>query len=235
MLIWNQHACLGSAQPSCIRRWPRPLMTQISRRSLSRCSTALYLSIMPKPYPVRCSNGSAHSLKQRPTACGKSPAGARPGAEIRRRYRSLLQRKAQHQCAFVCTATITWAGALLRGGIRHHRLRGEARQTFERAVASSTRRCATWRGCCGHFTMPPTRPSSARYRGSPRRLPSLEPWARFWYTWVSVAFLKAYLAVAKDEPFLPKDSHRTSNTLDAYLLAKAVYELGYELNNRPIG
>jgi len=67
----------------------------------------------------------------------------------------------------------------------------------------------------------------------PEDFPALEPWACFWYTWVSVAFLKAYLAAAKDEPFLPKDPTELQVLLDAYLLAKAVYELGYELNNRP--
>jgi maltose alpha-D-glucosyltransferase/alpha-amylase len=61
----------------------------------------------------------------------------------------------------------------------------------------------------------------------------LEPWAQFWYTWVSVAFLKAYLTAAKEEPFLPRDPTELQVLLDAYLLEKAVYELGYELNNRP--
>jgi maltose alpha-D-glucosyltransferase/alpha-amylase len=67
----------------------------------------------------------------------------------------------------------------------------------------------------------------------PEDFPALEPWAHFWYTWVSVAFLKAYLAVAKDEHFLPKDPIELQVLLDAYLLEKAVYELGYELNSRP--
>jgi maltose alpha-D-glucosyltransferase/alpha-amylase len=67
----------------------------------------------------------------------------------------------------------------------------------------------------------------------PEDFPALEPWAQYWYTWVSVAFLKAYLAVAKDESFLPKDALELQVLLDAYVLAKAVYELGYELNNRP--
>jgi maltose alpha-D-glucosyltransferase/alpha-amylase len=67
----------------------------------------------------------------------------------------------------------------------------------------------------------------------PEDFPALEPWAHFWYTWVGVAFLKAYLAVAKDESFMPRDPIELQILLDAYLLEKAVYELGYELNNRP--
>jgi maltose alpha-D-glucosyltransferase / alpha-amylase len=67
----------------------------------------------------------------------------------------------------------------------------------------------------------------------PEDFPALEPWAKFWYTWVSVAFLKAYLTTAKEDPILPKDPTELQVLLEVYLLEKAVYELGYELNNRP--
>ena len=67
----------------------------------------------------------------------------------------------------------------------------------------------------------------------PENLSALEPWARFWFLWVSVAYLKAYLEVAMQESFLPKSREEQTILLDAYALEKAVYELGYELNNRP--
>ena len=64
-------------------------------------------------------------------------------------------------------------------------------------------------------------------------LPALEPWALFWYRWVGVAFLKAYAEVAEGAPFVPTTRDELGTLLNVYLLEKAVYELGYELNNRP--
>jgi len=61
----------------------------------------------------------------------------------------------------------------------------------------------------------------------------LEQWADAWYLWVSAAYLKEYLAVAAAGAFLPQAREDLQALLDAYLLEKAVYELIYELNNRP--
>ena len=58
-------------------------------------------------------------------------------------------------------------------------------------------------------------------------------WARLWQTWSSWAFLKGYTAVAGDAPFMPKSPDEMRILLNAFQMEKAVYELGYELNNRP--
>jgi maltose alpha-D-glucosyltransferase/alpha-amylase len=55
--------------------------------------------------------------------------------------------------------------------------------------------------------------------------PALEPWARFWYCWVSAVFLKEYLRVADRAPFLPETREELSVLLDAYLLERAINEL----------
>jgi maltose alpha-D-glucosyltransferase/alpha-amylase len=62
---------------------------------------------------------------------------------------------------------------------------------------------------------------------------SLEPWAVCWNGWVASAFLQGYLAAAAEGSFLPRTREELSTLLGTYLLEKAIYELGYELNNRP--
>jgi maltose alpha-D-glucosyltransferase/alpha-amylase len=68
---------------------------------------------------------------------------------------------------------------------------------------------------------------------TPERLPVMEDWATFWQTWVSVSFLKSYFLVMGEHRVLPSTPDETQLLLDIFLLEKAVYELGYELNNRP--
>jgi len=67
----------------------------------------------------------------------------------------------------------------------------------------------------------------------PEDFVSLESWARLWQLWVSATFLKAYLTATAESDFLPKTQKELQILLDGYTLQKAVYELGYELNNRP--
>lgn len=57
--------------------------------------------------------------------------------------------------------------------------------------------------------------------------------ARFWHFWVCIIFMKAYMEAAVNGKFLPECRQELGLLLDMYLLEKAVYEMGYELNNRP--
>jgi maltose alpha-D-glucosyltransferase/alpha-amylase len=65
------------------------------------------------------------------------------------------------------------------------------------------------------------------------RLNALDVWAQYWQTWVSATFLKTYLRTSGSASFVPQSREELAVLLDVYVITKAVYELGYELNNRP--
>ena len=67
----------------------------------------------------------------------------------------------------------------------------------------------------------------------PEDLPALEPWARIWNVWICSAFLASYREHAAPGGFLPASPEEFNILLNTYLLDKVLYELGYELNNRP--
>ena len=58
-------------------------------------------------------------------------------------------------------------------------------------------------------------------------------WAETWNAWVASRFLADYFATAGEASYLPRSRQETQSVLELHLLEKAVYELGYELNNRP--
>ncbi|QWR78547.1 putative maltokinase [Candidatus Magnetomonas plexicatena] len=61
----------------------------------------------------------------------------------------------------------------------------------------------------------------------------LAPWADLWYFYTSGIFLSSYLETVKDSEFIPTGRVEFENLLRVFMLEKAIYELGYELNNRP--
>jgi maltose alpha-D-glucosyltransferase/alpha-amylase len=61
----------------------------------------------------------------------------------------------------------------------------------------------------------------------------LEAWAPAWANWVSGAFLGGYLERAQGSRFVPRNDSDTALLLEFFLLEKCVYEIGYEINNRP--
>jgi len=72
---------------------------------------------------------------------------------------------------------------------------------------------------------PPGSPPAGRPHDDPR--------ATTFEAWMCSSFLGAYLQTASGAPFLPDDPAELQTLLDAFILDKAFYELGYELNNRP--
>ncbi|MFZ7127604.1 MAG: maltose alpha-D-glucosyltransferase [Desulfobacterales bacterium] len=76
---------------------------------------------------------------------------------------------------------------------------------------------------------------AAETRGwaQPENRPVLASWADYWFKWMSAIFLKTYLLVAAEGGFLPTNADEQQVLLENFMLDKAIYELGYELNNRP--
>ena len=64
-------------------------------------------------------------------------------------------------------------------------------------------------------------------------MPLLENWANQWFHYVSQAFLAGYLEHAAGQSFIPEDEKSLQLLLRTYILEKAIYEVGYEMNSRP--
>jgi trehalose synthase-fused probable maltokinase len=67
----------------------------------------------------------------------------------------------------------------------------------------------------------------------PNDIARLDNLAQSWSALVGAEYLNTYLSTAGNSQIVPKDKGDLDIVLDAHLLEKAVYELIYELNNRP--
>ncbi len=61
----------------------------------------------------------------------------------------------------------------------------------------------------------------------------LEKWAELWYHYTSGIFMKNYIDALGKTNLIPDEREDLETMLDTFILEKAVYELSYELNNRP--
>jgi maltose alpha-D-glucosyltransferase/alpha-amylase len=61
----------------------------------------------------------------------------------------------------------------------------------------------------------------------------LAPWAEAFRAWVCVSFVRTYLASIAGEAYCPPTPAAAAMLLEFYELEKALYEINYELNNRP--
>ncbi len=62
---------------------------------------------------------------------------------------------------------------------------------------------------------------------------AVQPWAQFWSRRISAAFLGAYLETVKGSALVPKSKTGVSVLLDAFVLDRALTEMGQDLANRP--
>ena len=67
----------------------------------------------------------------------------------------------------------------------------------------------------------------------PEAARNVEPWTQLWANAVSTSFLKGYRQAIAADPHLLPEPAIAQIMLDVNLLEKALYELQYELNNRP--
>jgi maltose alpha-D-glucosyltransferase / alpha-amylase len=70
-------------------------------------------------------------------------------------------------------------------------------------------------------------------RVRPEDVGPLQPWAEAWTRWVGAVYLGAYLQRIAGTPLAPRTDELVDLLLDFYELEKVIYEVEYELNNRP--
>jgi maltose alpha-D-glucosyltransferase/alpha-amylase len=61
----------------------------------------------------------------------------------------------------------------------------------------------------------------------------LLPFVELWNHYMSGYFMRAYMSTIKDAALIPQQREDVEILLQTYMLQKAIYELNYELNNRP--
>ncbi|MEC9487002.1 MAG: maltose alpha-D-glucosyltransferase [Prosthecochloris sp.] len=67
----------------------------------------------------------------------------------------------------------------------------------------------------------------------PEDIETLEPWAELWSFYTGQHFYDVYAAAVQGRGLIPEDPQEQYLLLKGYLMDKAIYELNYELNNRP--
>lgn len=61
----------------------------------------------------------------------------------------------------------------------------------------------------------------------------MQPWIEPWCYYITGAFLNSCMETVKSYDFVPEEKDELSILLNVFLIDKSIYEIGYELNNRP--
>jgi maltose alpha-D-glucosyltransferase/alpha-amylase len=67
----------------------------------------------------------------------------------------------------------------------------------------------------------------------PDAMDRLARWGQAWETWTTAAFLRGYFSSVEQALFVPANAAQRDALLCLFVLEKALYEVNYELNNRP--
>lgn len=102
-----------------------------------------------------------------------------------------------------------------------------------RSLAERRRKQSPLRDVAGMLRSFSYAAASALIASAPEFRSQLTPWARAWETAVSDHFLQAYWTTAAAHKTLLPEPATAQKMLQGYVLEKALYELHYELNNRP--
>ena len=70
-------------------------------------------------------------------------------------------------------------------------------------------------------------------RPSSENAGQIEAWSAFWNSAIAARYLQGYFQTAANAPYVPAEAEQRQLLLDVFLLQKALYEVAYELNNRP--
>lgn len=67
----------------------------------------------------------------------------------------------------------------------------------------------------------------------PESVGHVEAWTEIWVRQISRHFVESYLHTVRGASFIPEDTSTLEMLLEVFMLEKAVYEVVYEINNRP--
>jgi maltose alpha-D-glucosyltransferase / alpha-amylase len=205
-------------------------------------------TFVPEIYTVADVAATARRMREQTTAQLKLLESALPRLDERQRQLAieLLDRRQEVLQQFDALKQIRSAGARIRCHGDYHLgqvLIAEADIVildFEgepaRSVAERRQKCSPLRDVAGmlrSFSYAALTGLGVATRTRPEDAERLSPWVRRWESQVTSAFRNAYVTATLNTSLVPRSAEDFDVLLRAFIVEKAVYELAYELNNRP--